>query len=166
MKKCKCGQMIASNARVCPHCGNRFTHPFVKGLAWLMGITVVLFWITLIVGSRHPSTQTTSGATPPDAVANPIDIPIKSTKDEAAFVIKQCGRPDRDFLEKAPGTTIRHLVYRQSNTELFFYRDAKVRQWVLGNAFLANQDENITMEEANRRMPCAKGKLRSFLYSQ
>jgi len=105
MKKCKCGQMIASNARVCPHCGNRFTHPFVKGLAWLMGITVVLFWITLIVGSRHPSTQTTSGATPPDAVANPIDIPIKSTKDEAAFVIKQCGRPDRDFLVNVSPST-------------------------------------------------------------
>jgi len=166
MKKCKCGLMIASNARVCPHCGNRFTHPFVKGLAWFIGITVVLFWITSIVGSRNPSTETPPTASRPDAVANPVDIAIKPTKDEAASVIKLCGRPDRDFLEQAPGTTIRHLVYRQSNTELFFYKDAKVRLWVLGNAFLANKDENITMEEANRRMPCARGKLRSFLDAQ
>jgi len=35
MHKCKCGNQVASNARFCPHCGKRFTHPFVRALAGL-----------------------------------------------------------------------------------------------------------------------------------
>jgi hypothetical protein len=42
MKKGKCGQMVASNAKVCPHCGNRFTHTFVKALVWFIGISIGL----------------------------------------------------------------------------------------------------------------------------
>jgi hypothetical protein len=34
--------MVASNAKVCPHCGNRFTHPLVKALTWFIGISIGL----------------------------------------------------------------------------------------------------------------------------
>jgi hypothetical protein len=90
----------------------------------------------------------------------------KAGQDEAAFVIQNCGKPDREFLEKASGATIRHLVYRKFNTELFFFRDAATPQWRLGNAFVPNRDKDMTMEEANRRMPCAKGQLHSLLESK
>lgn len=91
---------------------------------------------------------------------------VKSGRDDAAFVIQNCGKPDRQFTESASGATIRHLVYRRFNTELFFFRAADRPQWGLGNAFVPNQDEDMTMEEANRRMPCAKGQLHSFLESK
>lgn len=42
MKKCKCGQMVASKARVCLHCRNRFRHFFVKALTWFIGISIGL----------------------------------------------------------------------------------------------------------------------------
>ena len=162
MKKCKCGQMVASNARVCPHCGNRFTHPFVKALAWFIGVTFSLTVIMAIIsGSQNHNANTSS--TP----ARPVTIPVvRPTQDEASFVIQHCGKPDREFMEKAPGTTIRHLVYRRFKTELFFFRGADMPQWGLGNAFIPNRDEDMTMEEANRRMPCAKGQLHSFLESK
>jgi hypothetical protein len=158
MKKCKCGQMVASNARVCPHCGNRFTHPFVMALAWLIGAMVSLTIIIAILSSSESHTDKTSSTQLPPVV--------KPTQDEATFVIQHCGKPDREFMEKAPATTIRHLVYKRFNTELFFFRGADMPQWGLGNAFVPNRDEDMTMEEANRRMPCAKGHLHSFLESK
>ncbi len=101
----------------------------------------------------------TANAPAPVAVAKP-------KQDEAALVIQLCGKPDREFMEKAPGTTVRHLVYRRFNTELFYFRGADMPQWALGNAFVPSRDEDMTMEEANRRMPCAKGQLHSFLESK
>lgn len=96
--------------------------------------------------------------------ASPVNVPVvKSAEDEAALVVTYCGQPDHDFLEKAPGTTIRHLVYKRFKTELFFYRDANTPKWILGNAFVPAKDEEMSMDEANRRIPCAKGKLHSFL---
>jgi len=151
--------MGASNARVCPHCGNRFTHPFVKASAWLIGILLSLGLILAVMTSSKDHTVTT----------NPTPVPLPATQltqDEAFFVIQHCGRPDREFMEKASGTTIRHLVYRKFNTELFFYRGVDRPKWSLGNAFVPNRDEDITMEEANRRMPCAKGQLHSLLESK
>jgi hypothetical protein len=160
MKNCPCGKTIASNARVCPNCGNRFTHPFVKALAWLIGVTLGLSIVTAIVSDSENHRVKTS-STPAHVTA-----PVKPARDDAAFVIQNCGKPDREFMEKASGATIRHLVYRRFNTELFFFRGADRPQWGLGNAFVPNRDEDMTMEEANRRMPCAKGQLRSFLESK
>jgi hypothetical protein len=157
MKNCPCGKTVASNARVCPNCGNRFTHPFVKALAWFIGVTIGVSIITAIVSDSESHSVKTS-STPASAV--------KPIQDEAALVIQNCGKPDREFLEKASGATIRHLVYRRFKTELFFFSDAAMPQWRLGNAFVPNRDEDITMEEANRRMPCAKGQLHSLLESK
>src|SRR5258708_5055845 len=93
--------------------------PFVKALAWFIGVSVSLSIIMAIIsGSPTP--------THPRPVAAHV---VRPTQDEAAFVIQNCGKPDREFREKAPGTTVRHLVYRRFNTELFFFRGADMPQW-------------------------------------
>src|SRR2546427_8331464 len=120
MKKCVCGQLVASNARTCPHCGNRFTHPLVMTLAWFFGICLVLMFVVVMFQPTQENTypvptaaQTQRAPTAPSSSeAAPFEA-IKPKYDETAFVIKHCGRPDRDFLQKAPDTTIRHLVYRK-----------------------------------------------------
>jgi hypothetical protein len=161
MKNCKCGQMIASNARVCPHCGNRFTHPFVNILAWFFGISIAI----ALISAMFLGSQKQTAATNPTSASVPV-LGTKTAQDEAAWAIKHCGQPDREFTEKTSGAAIRHLVYRKFSTELFFYRDAEKPHWRLGNAFIPNRDEDMTMEEANRRMPCAKGQLHSLLESK
>jgi hypothetical protein len=57
MKYCECGQEMASNARICPHCGHRFTHPFVKAFAVFLAIS---FCVALI---RTLATQNETAAT-------------------------------------------------------------------------------------------------------
>ncbi len=39
----ECGRQIASNARVCPYCGRKRTHPFVMGCAvFLVGVLILI----------------------------------------------------------------------------------------------------------------------------
>ena len=38
MKACSCGNHVAGNARFCPRCGKRFTHPFTMIFACVLGI--------------------------------------------------------------------------------------------------------------------------------
>ena len=40
--KCNCGGYVASNARVCPHCGYRFMTFGVKVFLFLLGMFVIL----------------------------------------------------------------------------------------------------------------------------
>ena len=161
MKPCVCGQTVASNALVCPHCGNRFTHPLVTTLAWVLGIAVLICIVGMIVADFQ-STGTTSRPVAPTQAVQPK--PSTPPRDEPAFVIQHCGRPDREFKETAYGeVTIRHLVYHRFHAELFFFYDADTPWWRLGNAFVPDRDEQMSMEEANRRMPCAKGQLHSLL---
>lgn len=163
LKTCKCGSFVAPNVKVCPNCGHRFTHPFLKAIAWIIGISLTVRLI--VIASNH--TPAPSATIPVPVASDTIAIPTpKPTQDEVAFVLKHCGHPERDFREKAPGTLIRHLVYKRFDTELFFYRDANTPLWVLGNAFIADRDELMTFDEANRRMPCARGQLHSFLDAQ
>jgi hypothetical protein len=122
MKKCLCGQILATNARACPHCGNRFTHPFVSILAWFFAISIGLGLIGLLLLSSQMLTTVTNPMPSSIAVSR-----INTGPDEAAWVIKNCGKPDREFTEKAAGAMVRHLVYRKFNTELFFYREHKNR---------------------------------------
>jgi hypothetical protein len=138
MKKCECGQSVASNARVCPRCGNRFTHPLVRASAWLILLSLGL----LIIGRT-----------------------VSSIQNEPAFVIQHCGEPDRDFVEKSPGSTVagRHLVYGKYDTDLFFLGSGVTPHWRLFIVSSSNGVRILTGEEANRRMPCAKGQLYSRL---
>src|SRR5262249_6506685 len=161
MKNCKCGRMLASTALGCP-CGERFTHPFVKAVTWMIGGILGLSVIIGIFSSSEDHTAklapvTIPGVQPTIPVVQPTIPVVQPTNDEATFVIQHCGKPDSEFIQNAPATIIRHLVYKRFNTELLFYRGADMAEWGLGNAFFANRDEDMTMEEANRRMPCAKG---------
>jgi hypothetical protein len=68
MRKCTCGNPVANNATVCPHCGHRFTRGSVKVLAWLIGIMGFLGIIDLATHSsndvRPPSISNLSAKTP------------------------------------------------------------------------------------------------------
>jgi hypothetical protein len=83
-------------------------------------------------------------------------------------VIQNCGQPDRDWVEEGDlggGTLVgRHLVYGDYDTALdFFGSGMPPTRWRLVNVSFSNSGENMTDEEANRRMPCAKGQLHSWL---
>lgn len=81
MKKCGCGIVVAGNARVCPNCGKRFTHPFVKVLAVICGVVMIVGFISTTVGSSRPSPNT---SVPAAAKTN-----VQSTPDQLAKA-KQC----------------------------------------------------------------------------
>ena len=56
-----CKNPVAGNARVCPNCGHRFTHPFVMVLAGLF----VCFLVAMIVDvGKNNSASGTTAATP------------------------------------------------------------------------------------------------------
>ena len=54
----ECGRQIVSNARVCPYCGRKRTHPFVMGCAvFLVGMLIlIIFTATHAMAAieRHP----------------------------------------------------------------------------------------------------------------
>ena len=62
MRKCKCGNDVARNAKACPKCGHRFTGTFTKALAWFFGIIVGFALLSGIIGSS--SNTTSAPATP------------------------------------------------------------------------------------------------------
>jgi hypothetical protein len=82
--------------------------------------------------------------------------------DEVAKLIGKCGKPDRDFTKNEGGQPIRHIIYKKQNVELMYSRQG-VPAWALVGIFKANADENIDKEEANRRLPCAAGSIRTVL---
>jgi len=92
----------------------------------------------------------------------PDNKTIAQRGDEAKKLIAKCGKPDRDFTKIEGGQPIRHLIYRKQNVELMYSREG-VPSWVLTGIFLANADENIDKDEANRRLPCAAGSIRTVL---
>jgi hypothetical protein len=54
MRKCKCGNMVANNARFCPKCGHRFTSGCTMALAWFFGITIGLGIVQTHSGTPKP----------------------------------------------------------------------------------------------------------------
>jgi hypothetical protein len=158
--KCDCGKDLASNAHICPGCGKRFTHPFVKFLAWCFVAVSVLGIIGAIIGGNSSSNRA------PSVTSDTTAHLIPAKYDEANAVIGLCGKPTQDHpqeLHAGAGSEGRALVYRKYNTELWFYRGPESSQWVLMNAFKANGDDTITVQEANERMPCLKGGLQEHI---
>jgi hypothetical protein len=88
--------------------------------------------------------------------------PHATRGDEAAKLIGKCGKPDRDFTKNEGGQAIRHIIYKKQNIELMYSRQG-APAWVLVGIFKANADENMDKEEANRRLPCAAGSIRTVL---
>jgi hypothetical protein len=123
---------------------------------------IVLFMIALfafamlIVITNKNSAHSPQGS----QTSGPAMIPAKY--DEAKAVIDLCGKPSQDHpqeLHAGAGSKGRALVYRKYNTELWFYSGPESQQWSLMTTFGANGDDTITLEEANKRMPCLKGSL-------
>ncbi len=156
MKKCsKCGSINAPNAKFCSNCGKVFTvnSPSLK----IFGVIACIFIgvCILIAISTAISQNSTSSQSSPEIKAK--TIPAKY--DEAAAVIKMCGKPNRDHpqeLNAGAGSEGRALVYRKYNTELWFYRGPESRYWMLMSALVANGDDSMTVEQASKRMPCMK----------
>lgn len=116
----------------------RLTPPFVKTAAWLIALSLGLS----IIGRT-----------------------VSSYQNDAAFVIQHCGQPDRDWVEGGGGSTLvgRHLVYGDYDTALDLFSSGLPARWRLVNVSFSNSGVNMADEEANRRMPCAKGQLHSWL---
>ncbi len=153
MKSCKkCRKEIASNARVCPQCGYRYTHPFVKMLAWGFAGLFGIGLISSMIGSsgnvtpQKPNTSTGNTTRP-------------ATFDEAAAAIKSCGRPISDRpqeLNAGGGSEGRSLVFGRYKTELWFYRGPGSKQWMLFAAFPEGGDNVLDIAVVHSRMPCTK----------
>jgi hypothetical protein len=138
----------------------------------LIGLAILFLTLVIRVATLDENSKTspTSQTAPPQqssmtpAHENLAMIPAKY--DEAKAVIKLCGKPTQDHPQKlnaGAGSEGRALVYTKYNTELWFYRGPDSAQWMLMNAFLANRDDPLEVEEANKRMPCAKGSLQDHI---
>jgi hypothetical protein len=75
MRKCKCGNPVANNAKACPKCGHRFTSGPVLVLAWFFGVVIVVAFVGAITGSNNGTSQ--PAPSPAEQAAN--------QKDEATF---------------------------------------------------------------------------------
>jgi hypothetical protein len=82
MKKCKCGNDVARNAKACPKCGHRFTGTFTKSLAVLFGIIVVMAIIGGALGGGSGDSASTTNAT--NNPAAPPPSPEQRAAQEAA----------------------------------------------------------------------------------
>jgi hypothetical protein len=110
LKKCVCGKELASNARTCPNCGKRFTHPFVMVLAVLFGLMVVGGLIS-VANSGNNQTDTSSPAPAPGVISK-----------DPAWLIAQCGNPSKDTstLHDHPRPSIPTRILKYNNTHLSF----------------------------------------------
>ena len=65
MMKCKCGGKVANNARVCPHCGHRFTSLPVQVLAGIFAVVGAGAVIAMLSNSANdaPPVQQAHAAT-------------------------------------------------------------------------------------------------------
>ncbi|MCU1309870.1 MAG: hypothetical protein JWO20_995 [Candidatus Angelobacter sp.] len=93
---------------------------------------------------------------------------IASTKngvDDVKLTRSLCGEPTRqEFkpIRDRSGGEEAILYYKNSNTELHYYRNqARERTWSFTAAFSLDGDDTISMAVVNRRMPCLKAKLKS-----
>jgi hypothetical protein len=78
MRHCKCGNLVASNAKFCPKCGHRFTSLSTTIIAWMFGIfgIFVILMMSLAHGAPDSSRPNSTGAS--TALS-----PVKSTQPPA-----------------------------------------------------------------------------------
>jgi hypothetical protein len=75
MRKCKCGNDVAGNAKFCPKCGKRFTSGPVKFLAGLCLVLLAVVILGAITASNSP--QSSVSASPSPSIATPTPAPPK-----------------------------------------------------------------------------------------
>jgi hypothetical protein len=130
----------------------------VKAVVVVGGIFVGMLVIGALLSNNTSTTTDSSNTTAPQSRMTP------ATYDELAAVVSACGQPTSRHpqeLNAGAGSEGRALVYRRYNTELWFYRGTDSKQWMLMSVFPAGGDQTITVAEANRRMPCLKGRLQN-----
>lgn len=57
MRKCKCGNQVARNAKFCPQCGHRFASRAVKFLAGFCGLIILIAIIGAVASQDDQSSQ-------------------------------------------------------------------------------------------------------------
>lgn len=87
MRKCKCGNDVANNAKACPKCGHRFTSGFVKFLAWfcLIVFGIMIVGIIAAENSGNPPAVAQSMASTP--ASKPVTTPAPAPKKTPADLI-------------------------------------------------------------------------------
>jgi hypothetical protein len=136
--------------------------PTVKAVVVVGSIFIGLLVIGALVSNDTPTTSSSSTNSATQSRMTP------ATYDEIAAVTTACGQPTSKHLQElnaGAASEGRALVYRRYNTELWFYRGNDSKQWMLMNVFPAGGDQTITVAEANRRMPCMKGRLQNHFGS-
>lgn len=75
MRRCKCGNLVANNAKFCPRCGHRFTSTSTLVIAWVLGI----FGVFVILMMSLANSGSTSTGSPPanPSPATPTQPPAK-----------------------------------------------------------------------------------------
>lgn len=158
MKTCECGKEVASDARVCPNCGHRLTHPFLMFVGIVIGIFLFIVVIAVIFGGSN-STSTATDSTSQRAPTNDADS-----------LISRCGKPDvddsTDYDNPRPPIPSRMLTYSKAHM-MFAYvpgGDAKIGdpppyQWkafgVIDTRTKQAIDTLHLREVLTKRLPCA-----------
>ncbi len=75
MRKCKCGNEVASNAKSCPKCGNRFTSSLTKFVGWIIVVFFGVGILGAIIGASV-SDPVGSSTPAPSVVATPAPAAI------------------------------------------------------------------------------------------
>jgi hypothetical protein len=101
MRKCKCGNQVASNAKSCPQCGHRFTSAMAKGLAWFIGFICLVSVLGVVMGGSQSSNYVPSkpaagvraassapAAAPKPKAKSPADL-IAARKEFAKIIDQQ-----------------------------------------------------------------------------
>ncbi|MFB3916047.1 MAG: zinc-ribbon domain-containing protein [Terriglobales bacterium] len=121
MKTCKCGQQIASNARFCPHCGHRFTHPFTMFIAICFAAIFGFAFIGAIIGGivgGSPNVQS-AGQGHTDSIGRAVPA---SVTNDAEVLLHRCGKPDKDdstaYDNPRPPIPTRMITYKEGSTDV------------------------------------------------
>jgi len=110
MTTCTCGKKLAGNARVCPVCGERFTHPAVTVIAWMFGIVLVF---GVVMTTSHPQ--------PPSAAPKENEDPSLSRAATGAITLRKAVRnPDSFVLEEVLGMRDGSFCYSYRAQNEFF----------------------------------------------
>jgi hypothetical protein len=172
MRKCKCGNDVARNAKFCSKCGHRFTSGFVKFIAWSVGIFFGLPFLLVIIG-QSAQTPTTASANP--AVTDSIGRAVPAgVSNDADLLVARCGRPTSDESsandDPRPPIPSRVVEYQREKLRFLFVPgngtslgDPPPYKWKLvGMTDMTAADPSearvVPPAEAVGRMPCWAGK--------
>ncbi|HKM79598.1 MAG TPA: zinc ribbon domain-containing protein [Candidatus Acidoferrum sp.] len=103
MRKCKCGNDVANNAKFCPKCGYRFTGCLTKSLAWFFGIAIAFGLLIAIIsnigdGPNKPPVSPIPRPTPAASYVLPTKIELDARAergpDGETFITGSTNLPD------------------------------------------------------------------------